>query len=31
VVAGDPIHFPTPTAGWITPLGAAFDYRLKRE
>nr|WP_247325129.1 hypothetical protein [Bradyrhizobium sp. 21] len=26
-----PIHFPAPTVGLIKPLGAAFDYRFKRE
>lgn len=26
-----PIHFPAPTVGLIKPLGAAFDYRFRRE
>jgi hypothetical protein len=26
-----PVHFPAPTAGWIRPLGGAFDYKFRRE
>lgn len=26
-----PIHVPAPTVGLIEPLGAAFDYRFRRE
>jgi hypothetical protein len=26
-----PIHFPTPTAGWVTADGERFNYRFKRD